>query len=1329
MSSNACEMFLDDLAAIVDGDETLLEKHLDHLADCDACRDARHEASEVAARVADAGADYEHPADMEERVLAAIDAGAETEADSDVADPPPPRTQVDKPAEKKSSGKLVLLFAAAAALVAAVGVGASRLGGSDGEQQAGKADATGSSARIAHIERAADDGLSGVEARAPGADAFTPVNLNAELAPGTAVRTDERTRVQLALDDGSLVTLNHLTQLAADASTPRKLTLASGDLVADVARVEGAPPAIIETPGGRVEVLGTRFALSASDDFTSVRVTRGLVRLHGGSGMVEVRPGEEGTLTTNASPAVTPAVDLASAVAWSELGPNGQQKGDSAAGIGELRAYRPGEKRDKDWPLSLARHKVTVRIVGNVARTEIEETFQNDSEHTLEGVYKFPLPPDAKIDRLALDVEGGFEEGAFVDKERAAKIWRGVIRKAAPKKRIRPREEIIWVPGPWRDPALLEWQRGGRFELRVFPIPSRGARTIKIAYTQTILPHGERRRYVYPLAHSKDQSTAVEKFDIDVRVSGADADTPVKTFGYDLETAREGTATRLAYSKQQFVPKGNLIVEYRLPNSDAELRAWTFRGDVAAAPSTRKAKKRTGVDPKVVEAQKKIAADSRPFALLALRPTLPRWTEARPRDYVIVVDSSQSVVGERFERAARLASGMVAEMDRRDRFLVMACDIECRTMRTEMASPSADGARQVKEWLDAIEPAGATDLLLTLEQAAQAAAVPSANDKTRDRWVLYVGDGMGSVGYRRAAALSAETTALASATGVNITTVGIGGDADAVALAAIARSGGGHYVPWIPGQRVATAALSVLETSYGVSLRNARIKLPQGLTDVSPELLPTLRAGNELLVAARFTGEVTGDVVLEGTVGGKPYLNRFPITLQASTARGNAFVPRMWAALSVDRLELAGRGEDRARIVATSKAFGVLSRHTSLLVLESDAMFKAFDIDRSQPSVRWTGEEEAEVIETAGTIDYASDKGKSAGGLMAPAKKAKAPAARKSAPMDAEMFGGGAVADPPPRRRRPRRRMRRMKRVWFRTGGVQQYLGVRPAISKAVADFESKLSDEPNSRERHRALVQALSYSGDLDRAYQVASAWLERDRLDPQALVYMADILGRKGRRDQAVRMLSGVVDLQPDSVKLHRRLALAYERIGDARQACSHRIALAEIEPNKVAASAAAVRCQRALGRDRAANHLIHAASSDEQRRKIGASAAKPAKQRRVRGQLVLNATWSGTTDIDLTLVTPQGTRLSWMGGRTTVRGDSASDAGRERLALTGIPRGKYLVEVSRTREGDRTPVRGRLDIRLLGKKKAITFDLDGDRKVIGRIEVRNASRLEPF
>ena len=1326
--SDACTNFLDDLAAVVDGDEAALDRHLDHLAECDSCRDARHEANQVASALKVSGADYAPPDDMKARLLAAIAAEATDDEPATGAEPSAPVVEAstaapaaDKPAHR---GRLVFAFAAAAALVVA-GVTATRMRSSSPADKEPVIAAAGTGARITQIERAAADDLAGVSIGRPGTDERRAATVGDRIEAGSIVRTDERTRVELALDDGTSITLNHHTALAIDANRPRQLALTAGEIVADVAH-NAELPANFSTPRGRVEVLGTRFALTATDDSTSVRVTRGLVRLHGDKSSIDVRPGEEGEIGAGVAPSVAPAIDLASTVAWSELGGNDPDAETAPAGIGELRAYRPGEKRDKDWLLSLARHKVTVRIVGTVARTEIEETFRNDSKVTLEGVYKFPLPADARIDRLALDVDGGFEEGAFVDKERAARIWRGVIRNAAPKESKRPTQEIIWVPGPWRDPALLEWQRGGRFELRIFPIPGNGERTIKLAYTQTIRPHGDERRYVYPLAHSRDQSNAVEKFDVDVQVRGADPKTPVRTFGYELDQARADGATRLAFSAQRFVPKGNLIVAYRLPDSKAELRAWSFRGDVAVAPSSTRAKKGTGPAPEVVAAQRDIAADSRPFAVLALRPRLPRWTEARPRDYVIVVDSSQSMVGERYVRATRLAAALIGEMDRRDRFTLLACDIDCRELSGELRRPSAQAATESKAWLTEITPAGASDLLGALSRAATAPAL--ARDDGRDSWVLYIGDGMASVGHRRSSAIASEVTALAQAAGVSFTTVGIGGDADAASLSAIARSGGGHYVPWVPGSRLASAALSVLETTYGVSLRDIKVSLPAGMSDVAPTLMPTLRAGNELLIGARFTGKISGEVILEGKVGGKPYKNQFPLNLEASTATGNGFVPRLWAALTIERLELAGAGEDRDRTVAISKAFGVLSRHTSLLVLESEAMFKAFAVDRAQPAVRWSGEEDVEVVESSGKVDYAS----STKSKKAPSMRPKASAPAKSVGAFAEFDDGPSESParesrPPPPRGRG---WQRMKRVWFRVGEVSPYDGHSAKMARVVAEFEAALRAEPDSRERHRALVQALAYTGNLDRAYQIASQWLERDRLDPEALGYMADILGRQGDRERSLRLLSGVVDIDPDSERLHLRLAMAYDRAGATNKACQHRIVLAELAGDDARAIAAAVRCERALGHERGATSLVHAARNDQVRAAIARAAELPGKAEKVGGQLVLDASWSGTTDLDLTIVTPQGTRLSWMGGRKQVVADSANNLRSERLGLRKISRGRYLVEVSRTNPDDQTPVRGAIEVRLLGKKHNLPFQLDGEaRRAVGRLTVSSQSRLEPF
>ena len=1347
MTQTSCELFQDDLSAVLDGEPDVIDRHIDHLSDCDDCRDLRHEAGAYVTAVAGAGADYREPSDMFERIMASVDGQESKPAaeETSVPAPAPVREAAPKsPRPVATKRRWVPAIVGGAAFAAAAAVATYiAVGNSDKTE-----DVEGLTATVAEVEETGGEGL-GLSIKNPGQADFGLVMANASIGAGAIIRTDERTRAKLRLSDGSEITLNRGTEVELDAKAPRGLRLRTGELVADIAHLDAGPNAVLSTANAVVEVLGTRFLLAASGDFTSVRVSRGLVALSNAAGRDEVRPGEEGIARGVSAPEVLPSGQLAEAMSFAEITADTRPADGAMAGIGELRAFKPGEKRDRDWKLKVAKQKVTVRIAGNIARTEIEQVFQNDSKTTLEGVYKFPLPSDAKIDRLALDVDKGFEEGAFVDKQRAAKIWKGVIRKATNRKK-RPRgNDIIWVPGPWRDPALLEWQRGGRFELRIFPIPKNGSRTIKLAYTQVLPPQGSARRYVYPLAYSKDGSTSVDDFEVDVRIDGADQVRKPRVLGYEAEPTFAGSTTSMAYSAKNFKPRGNFIVEYSPVQAKAELRAWTFRGDVAVGPGKNSDSKRGGLDPKVADEQTKIAADKRPTALLALQPQLPRWNEARERDFVFVVDSSHSMVGEPYSRMRRLLSAAVGEMDRRDRVSVIACDVECKTMGSASAAPSAKASANLDAWLGEIEPAGASNLSASIETAARLAA--ERRRQGADAWVVVLSDGASSMGFRSAAGLERAADAIASKHEVSISTLGIGSDADDAVLGAVARAGGGHFLPWKPGQATSAAALALLETTYGVSLENPTVTLPGQMSDIAPAALPTIRAGQEVLVAARFSGQVAGEVILRGTVGGKPYEQRYPIELKASEARGNAFVPRMWASLDIAKRELAAVAEDRPTIVAMSKAYGVLSRHTSLLVLESEAMFKAFGIDRSQPSVRWTGDEgDTESVATAGLLDVGGygkgSKGRvrnkkdsnkpssksldddeffasgealgGADGTMAPVPAAKPPVAKEKAPR--------ADLRTTTRRRRPGRYMRR---VYYRTGSVAKFKSVSSRLIKAVADAEATHAKEPNSREAHRTLVKTLSRAGQIERATEVAQKWLERDRFDTEALVYVSDMLARSGDRSKGLRLLSGIVDVAPDNASFHERLASAYDHADKKSAACAHRIAAAEIRGDATRLGGA-VRCQRSLGLASDATWMLSRVSE-----KIREAAEKKANNTSAvkarRGQLQVEASWLGSSDLDISIITSRGERISWMGGRSGISGDNAMTPGREKVALRRLRTGSYTIEVSRSDAGDTTPIDGSLEIRLLGKKRTLTFKLESGtrRATVGSMRVRRQSRMVPM
>jgi tetratricopeptide (TPR) repeat protein len=305
------------------------------------------------------------------------------------------------------------------------------------------------------------------------------------------------------------------------------------------------------------------------------------------------------------------------------------------------------------------------------------------------------------------------------------------------------------------------------------------------------------------------------------------------------------------------------------------------------------------------------------------------------------------------------------------------------------------------------------------------------------------------------------------------------------------------------------------------------------------------------------------------------------------------------------------------------------------------------------------------------------------------------------------------------------RRMIPMRTVWTRVPSVTAYDGVSPSIAKAVDDFDTALRAAPDSREKHRALVQALSYAGDIPRARDLAQRWLDRDRLDPQALGYEADLLGRDGQRDLGLRTLSGLVDLAPDRADLHERLVRAYESVGRMGQACGHRISLATLAPKDLSASAAAVRCLRSLGRDGDAR-IVLGEMPDAQRAQIEKAATAAAIPPRTDGELAIAAHWAGGADLDLSIVTPDGTRISWMGGKPDAVVTDATSTERETLTARSIKKGNYLIEIARGTPSTGV-VRGSVDVTVLGLKRTLPFELSGERVVVGRLSIGLESHLE--
>jgi hypothetical protein len=1111
--------------------------------------------------------------------------------------------------------------------------------------------------------------------------------------PGGTFETRPGERMDVELSDGSSLRVNHSSRVVLREDAPRGLRLESGEAMLDAAHREDLPALRLDLPAGEVEVTGTRLELYATPTLSVVGVLDGSVKAKSAGKTREVGAGAEALLVPGLPPVLKPAPNLAASVAWAEH--REVSTAGEPSGLGSLRARKPGAKSDTEEALRLVDHAVDVRIQGAVARTTIEESFKNESATTLEGTYTFPLPTGARIAALDLLVDGKWERGAVVERARGEKIWRGVIRQATPKKKRVANEEWIWVPGPWRDPALLQWKQGNQFSLRIFPIPANGERRVRIAYTETLETAPGGRRYVLPLAADAAGKARADRFRFEARVGGLGPEANVRATPYALDGARSDGTLILTGSIDDFAPIGDIVLD--LPDNaptDA-LRTTTYRD----------------------------AEHDEAFALFALQPPLPPRGSDAPVDLVIVVDRSYSTQPSRLERAAALAAGVVRGLGAESRVQVLACATGCDALGGGLQAATPELADALARDIAELEALGATRLAEAMAAAGRALRA-GGGPVTRGR-VLYLGDGIASLGELDPSHLAARTReGLGSA---RLTAVSLGGEVDDVALRAMTRATDGAFIPMRPGDSVGTLAWKAVDRQFAEPLRDARLALPEGMREVAPAALGVVWPGDELFVTARMGGPVNGAVILSGSVAGEPYESRFTVELRPEGVAGNAFLPRMWAERRIDDLEQTDGEGERETIVALSTRFHVLSRHTSLLVLESEAMARAFGVDATRPDVEWTGDEAAE---SAASEDE-----------NAPAPRAESAAAPKKAEVreigaslkaggasgsgevggrrlaDLEREGSGARVQPSPKPGMARPpdggHYEKIVRKAVREASFARPREARDRDLVELAKRDAALEERPDSRERTEALLRWQLRLGQLDAAEALGRKWLERDRLDAGALLALADVATVRGDFARALALLESAVDLTPDNVDAHLRMEAAWRAQGEVDTACAHALSMALLQAGDVARQVAAIRCGSARER-----HL--GGLGARERRDAERMLEHDEARSRVGGSLVATVSWEAGDPVELVVITPKGRVLSRLGGENKLRAGGDVAARETSLGTPLWELGRYRVRVVHA-AGDARKTSGSVRLVAYGQRESRRFETSVGEDDIADLDVK--------
>lgn len=550
--------------------------------------------------------------------------------------------------------------------------------------------------------------------------------------------------------------------------------------------------------------------------------------------------------------------------------------------------------------LEIEEHAVEVTISNGIAVTEVTQVFRNTEDRAVEALYTFPIPEGASVANFSMWIGGKEMVGEVVEKERARQIYDSYKQQQ-------------------RDPGLLEQNDFKTFEMRIFPIGPRAEQRVQIAYYQELDFDHDRATYVYPLA-------TVTHRDLDPRTRGR--------FALNLNVRSMVPITSLDSPSHAndfvVVRHGDDYYQASLETTGGNLN----RDLVLTYQVTRP---HTGLD---LVTSRQGGEDG--FFQLTLTAGQELEGATPGADYVFVLDVSGSM-----DQDGKLAlsrgslDAFIQELEPDDRFEVVTFNVAPTTLFSSLRAADVGAVSEAVQFLGRQRAQGGTVLQPALELAYRY--------KEADRLlnVVVLSDGMTEQSERQAL----HQLIAARPQGTRVFAIGVGNEVNRPLLTQLAEEAGGLADFLSQDDDFDQRAEAFRRKLSHPAASGLAIEIEGvGAYDVEPQKLPDLFHGAPLRIYGRYSRPGVAQVHVTGTIGGELLDQRLELEFAAQDG-GDPEIERMWASKRIDRLlreaeRGSGREAAREEVVRLGEGFSIVTEYTSFLVLENDAEYQRWKIER-----------------------------------------------------------------------------------------------------------------------------------------------------------------------------------------------------------------------------------------------------------------------------------------------------------------------------------------------------------------------------------------------
>jgi len=501
---------------------------------------------------------------------------------------------------------------------------------------------------------------------------------------------------------------------------------------------------------------------------------------------------------------------------------------------------------NQSYPADFLRKKITevhVTIHGLVAQTVTTMEFVNEWDQTVDAVFNFPLPQDARSTQLLYD--------------RNDTMFKAVLR-------VEPQNPN---PGTGQGglAALVNSYIGPNgLKLALREIAPGATQTVILSYISLLDYHQGDCSYTYPLATEEFITYPMDHlefiFDVEANRGINDFDIPTHPTYQVLESGYSNLKLRMRQPMAYLAT--DLVFNFSVENLECGVEFYSVQSDTMDGH----------------------------FALF-VRPEndLPA-PEILNKNIVFLLGNSSNMIGYKLEQSVEAISNSLDLLSTADFFNIILFNSYVQNWQPHLVPASADNIVIAKSFLAGVTCTGGSRLDLGLAQA-----LLQFEDADYSNAILAFTDGKSPIDPEALAASNSYQT--------GIFPIGIGNNIDRYRLEMTATLNYGFATYLDEEDNLREGILDVFEIVNQPILKNVALVFNKpDVYGIMPQVYPTTYAGSYFYVASRYrdAGTAVMNLIGEGVNGLTQYDYQLDFT---DSTNVNKFVEKLWAKEMIDALE------------------------------------------------------------------------------------------------------------------------------------------------------------------------------------------------------------------------------------------------------------------------------------------------------------------------------------------------------------------------------------------------------------------------------------------